>query len=303
MRLSILIPTFNRAEALRHCLHSVLSTEFQDMEVLVSDNCSEDDTRKLLASIVDRRLRWWSNDANLGFGRNLYGLVKAARGDYLVLMTDDSFFVIDAIAQILSALNRYPSVGAVVSKLAYHDVHSGKRIRYRAECSETRYFPPGDAGLVAVWIGIHIWPRLVIRREFIDLDLVANDVTSHYPTLSWIGTSILKGGVLYVDDVWVINLAGNKNYWRYPIDLEVNRRVNLINALLPRVEHASAREALCRTTVIDSLPALVGIRRLWPLLKILLRREFRRDAFVWRAAIKELSAGGRRWLLNWRQGD
>ena len=57
MRLSVLLPTRNGGALLHDCVKSVLDQPFEDMELIVSDNASEDETRDVLAGFHDDRLR------------------------------------------------------------------------------------------------------------------------------------------------------------------------------------------------------------------------------------------------------
>ena len=53
---SIIIPTFNRRKSILRCVDSVLSQTFDSLEVIVVDDCSDDDTLELLACLSDPRL-------------------------------------------------------------------------------------------------------------------------------------------------------------------------------------------------------------------------------------------------------
>ncbi|XIA62295.1 glycosyltransferase family 2 protein [Bradyrhizobium sp. TZ2] len=55
--MTIAIPTFNRAALLKDCVQSALSQTYTNIEVLVSDNASTDDTTKVLREFSDNRLR------------------------------------------------------------------------------------------------------------------------------------------------------------------------------------------------------------------------------------------------------
>ena len=52
---SIVIPTYNRSELVQGAVRSVLGQTFADFEVVVSDNCSQDDTRDVVARFADHR--------------------------------------------------------------------------------------------------------------------------------------------------------------------------------------------------------------------------------------------------------
>jgi glycosyltransferase involved in cell wall biosynthesis len=87
--ITIAIPTFNRAALLRGCVQSALSQTYGNIEILVSDNASTDDTEEVLREFDDKRLRVLRQETNIGLLPNWNACVAAARGEYLVLLSDD----------------------------------------------------------------------------------------------------------------------------------------------------------------------------------------------------------------------
>jgi glycosyltransferase involved in cell wall biosynthesis len=64
---SIAIPTYNRADCyLRQSLESALRQTYPKVEILVSDNCSGDDTEEFVTGIADRRLKYFRHERNIG---------------------------------------------------------------------------------------------------------------------------------------------------------------------------------------------------------------------------------------------
>lgn len=88
--ITIGIPTYNRASLVKNCVASALAQSYQNIEVLVSDNASTDDTLATLKSIDNERLRVLTSPANVGAVNNFSKCVREAKGDYLVLMSDDN---------------------------------------------------------------------------------------------------------------------------------------------------------------------------------------------------------------------
>lgn len=86
---TIAIPTFNRAASVRECALAALSQSYPNIEVVVSDNASTDETQAVLATIEDRRLRVIRQATNIGLLPNWNACVDAARGEYFVLVPDD----------------------------------------------------------------------------------------------------------------------------------------------------------------------------------------------------------------------
>ena len=86
--LSFCIPTFNRSESLHKLVTTILSCTDPNIEVVVLDNGSTDDTLASLSTIRDGRLIVYSNGENKGGLYNVVNVIDKACGKYLVFLTD-----------------------------------------------------------------------------------------------------------------------------------------------------------------------------------------------------------------------
>ncbi|MBR0696597.1 glycosyltransferase family 2 protein [Bradyrhizobium lablabi] len=86
---TIAIPTFNRAALLRGCIQAALAQTYNNIEVLVSDNASLDDTENVLRQFDDKRLRVLRQETNIGLLPNWNACLAAAGGEYVFFVSDD----------------------------------------------------------------------------------------------------------------------------------------------------------------------------------------------------------------------
>lgn len=86
---TIAIPTFNRATLLRGCIQLALAQSYENIEVLVSDNASSDNTEKILQEFGDTRLRVLRQQTNIGLLPNWNACLAAAAGEYIIFVSDD----------------------------------------------------------------------------------------------------------------------------------------------------------------------------------------------------------------------
>ena len=87
---SIGIPTYNRAGGyLRLALRSALAQTYTPLEIIVSDNCSTDDTESVVQSFNDPRIRYFRQSKNLKPNDNFNFCLDQARGTYFLLLHDD----------------------------------------------------------------------------------------------------------------------------------------------------------------------------------------------------------------------
>ncbi len=92
-KVSIVIPTRNRGHLLRYALYSTLQQTYKDIEVVVSDNCSTDNTREVVDLFsADSRVRYIRADKPLALTDSWEFACSHAKGKYLALLADDCFY-------------------------------------------------------------------------------------------------------------------------------------------------------------------------------------------------------------------
>lgn len=109
--LSICIPTYNRAHYLRECLDSIVcqfddATVYKQVEVIVSDNASEDDTGNLVREYQEKfgNIHYYRNEKNVLFDLNVVNAVEKASGTYCWYMGDDDAICSGGIKLIVDFL-------------------------------------------------------------------------------------------------------------------------------------------------------------------------------------------------------
>ena len=104
---SIVIPTYNRASFLKASIAITLQQTFKDFEIIISNNCSTDDTRKVVNSFKDKRIRYFENKKNIGGEPNMIKAFSYARGKYLFTTGDDDFILFqDTFEKIKKILDK-----------------------------------------------------------------------------------------------------------------------------------------------------------------------------------------------------
>ena len=111
MKLSICIPSYNRAAYLKSFLEKLFleieHNSFQNtVEVIVSDNCSPDDTPAICSEFIGRGLIYTRNQENIGPDANFLKLFSLAQGEYIWLPGDDDTFCDGLITYILSTAEK-----------------------------------------------------------------------------------------------------------------------------------------------------------------------------------------------------
>ncbi|MDP9263654.1 MAG: glycosyltransferase family 2 protein [Acidobacteriota bacterium] len=114
MKISICIPTYNRAAHLNNCLHSILANRSRsatEFEVCVSDNCSTDGTAEVVrAAQTSLAIKYQRNPSNLGLARNFLHAVAMAEGEFVWLLGDDDLLLPYALEELSELIRQHPSV-------------------------------------------------------------------------------------------------------------------------------------------------------------------------------------------------
>jgi glycosyltransferase involved in cell wall biosynthesis len=103
--ITVVIPTYNHAAFLSNCLQSVLGQTYTNLEVIVIDNHSTDDTEKIVASFADKRITYLKihNNGVIAASRNA-GIIKA-RGKWIAFLDSDDWWTVDKLERCLCMLN------------------------------------------------------------------------------------------------------------------------------------------------------------------------------------------------------
>jgi glycosyltransferase involved in cell wall biosynthesis len=92
MLVSVIVPTYNRAELVERAIHSVLSQTYPDLEVIVVDDASTDDTQDRIKTLQqsDHRIRYFQHNMNKGAQAARNTGIQAAKGEYIALLDSDN---------------------------------------------------------------------------------------------------------------------------------------------------------------------------------------------------------------------
>jgi glycosyltransferase involved in cell wall biosynthesis len=152
MKLSIAIPTFNRAEFLRQNLielqRQILLLD-QPVEVVISDNASTDNSENIVQEFLNEKIsfRYLRNSTNLGMDINVDLAIRACRGEYVLLLGDDDLLESNAIEKILNCLHKYPDLGMIYMNFRVYDRNLENEINFRDlafdPVEKDSYFPDG----------------------------------------------------------------------------------------------------------------------------------------------------------------
>ena len=107
---SICIPTYNRAGMIGKAIESALGQTYRNIEVIVVDNASTDNTGVVVAGYSDQRFRYVKNDRNLGLFGNFNRCIELAKGKYLHILHSDDYIDPHFTEVCIDFFRKHPSV-------------------------------------------------------------------------------------------------------------------------------------------------------------------------------------------------
>ena len=165
--ITIAVPTYNRAALVCDCVRSALAQSYRNIEVLISDNASSDDTVASLNAIDDDRLRVLTSSENVGPNGNFDKCVREARGEYLVLAGDDTTFHPQFLEKCVKVAEAEPGLPIVVS-------HSDLLVLGEFHQHERRLLPARTSKTLATGI----WQGTEILKEYLSGKMSAQLLSS-----------------------------------------------------------------------------------------------------------------------------
>ncbi len=112
---SVIIPTYNRADFLKEAIESVLAQTYENYELLILDNCSPDHTLDVVESFKDPRIKYLRHQCNIGSAANWAYGVHWAQGEYLSILGDDDKYRPDFLVRRVQGFSKTKNVAVVFS--------------------------------------------------------------------------------------------------------------------------------------------------------------------------------------------
>src|SRR6266704_3260720 len=104
---SVVIPTRNRASLLRYALQTALDQDFDDYEIVVSDNCSQDDTAQVVKDYQTSRVRYVRVNDPLSMPDHWEFALGQAQGQFVNYLCDDDSLPREALGKASASIERH----------------------------------------------------------------------------------------------------------------------------------------------------------------------------------------------------
>jgi glycosyltransferase involved in cell wall biosynthesis len=118
---SVVIPTFNRSDLFPYAVQSILNQTFGDFEIIISDNCSEDDTPETAKQFTDPRVRYVRTPGHCSIPNSWEFARSHAHGKLIIMLSDDDALVDSALEHFHEQAQRYDAEFLFSRVVEYYD--------------------------------------------------------------------------------------------------------------------------------------------------------------------------------------
>lgn len=106
---TVAMVTYNSSKYVRMAIESVLASSYINFELIISDDCSTDNTWEIINEYKDQRIRTYRNETNIGEYTNRNSCIDLAKGKYLLYVDGDDYIYPHALEFMVKYMEEYPN--------------------------------------------------------------------------------------------------------------------------------------------------------------------------------------------------
>ena len=128
--LSFCIPVYNRSDRIKKIIKHIISFKSDEIEIVISDNASPDDTKEVVSKFHDPRVKYLRNKKNVGMDANFILAMKRATGKFIFLLMDEDEVELETIPWILQKIRKNNNLSQLCGSIG------DKRPKYEGDYAE-----------------------------------------------------------------------------------------------------------------------------------------------------------------------
>lgn len=236
--LTIAIPTYNRADLLPRTLDSVFEQWNDMVEVIVSDNCSTDNTRQVVLEYKKKyNIKYYRNSKNGGMDVNFLNCIDKANGEYVQLLSDDDILLPGTIDKTIEIINQYQPTYLHLNSHFYNEKNFVKKANLKPTIFLKEDFISSDKNEIIDNLGIYITflSSAVIKKSEYDKITFPKKFYNTHLLHAHIIYSVLEGSdkTVYITKSVHVLAKGNNSggYNLYEVWVKQYKKLLLITAV------------------------------------------------------------------------
>jgi glycosyltransferase involved in cell wall biosynthesis len=119
---TIVTVTYNSSKYVRDAIEGVLAQAYTNIEYIVADDCSTDETWQIIQEYKDPRIIAYRNETNLGEYPNRNKAIDLATGEYLIFIDGDDYIYPHAIDYLLNYAGLFPDAAIIIQKNYFNNI-------------------------------------------------------------------------------------------------------------------------------------------------------------------------------------
>jgi glycosyltransferase involved in cell wall biosynthesis len=181
-RITVIIPTRERCETLGASIRTCIEQDYENLEIIVSDNASQDETDAVVRSFSDRRLRYIKTNQRLSMSSNFEFALRHAKPGLITFIGDDDGLMPGAVSLVAELFKQTGKKAIVSYPIDYgwpnHPFEKARnrmyirRIGRRAECKESKYEVKRLLAFLHGGRNVNYWELPTIYRSFVSTEVI-----------------------------------------------------------------------------------------------------------------------------------
>lgn len=107
------MPAYNAEEYIEESIESILNQTYENWELIISDDSSTDNTKKIIDNYIDKRIKTTHNNSNLGYLKTCNRLFSLCRGEYITFQDADDISYVTRLSEQIEAFEKDSLLGMV----------------------------------------------------------------------------------------------------------------------------------------------------------------------------------------------
>ena len=158
--ISVIMPVYNGSEFLNEVIQAILDQTYSNFELLILDDCSDDESIKVIQNFKDNRIKLFRGESNIGYVNGLNFLISKSKGEYIARNDQDDISMPKRFEVQLKILLNNPKIGVC-----------GTQIKTFGKYSRKISYPELDSDIKSLLIfnvGFH-HPTILFKKELCDI--------------------------------------------------------------------------------------------------------------------------------------
>ncbi len=118
---SVIVPTFNREKTILRAINSILKQTYKDIEIIIVDDCSNDNTENIIKSLDNDRVIYIKHKKNMGACAARNTGIKVAKGDYIAFLDSDDEWLSEKVEKQINFLLQNNADIVFCSFISFHN--------------------------------------------------------------------------------------------------------------------------------------------------------------------------------------